>query len=89
MLLDNTRPLPYVDTWNVLTPWERAKTKLAIAADGSYYRFFVDDRQVFARQIDDVPTHTVAVGVTVLANGLRSDAVCQTDQVELRVAPTS
>ncbi|MEA2232688.1 MAG: hypothetical protein QOD83_2504 [Solirubrobacteraceae bacterium] len=89
VLLDETKPLPYVNTWNIVTPSERTKTKLAIVADGNYYRFFVNDREVFARQIDGVPTHTVAVGVTVLANALRADAVCQTDRVELRVADTS
>jgi hypothetical protein len=84
-LESETDVLPYVNTWNVLTPSQRTKTKLAIAADGSDYRFFVNDREVFEREVDDVPTHTVAVGVTVLANGLRSDAVCHTDSVLLKV----
>jgi hypothetical protein len=87
ILLDNTPSLPYVNTWNWLTPSDLHTTTLAIAVNGSYYGFFVDEWQVFAREVDDVPTHTVAVGVTVLANGLRSDAVCQTSDVELRVDP--
>lgn len=86
ILLDETKDLPYVNTWNLITPSERTKTTLAIEANGNYYRFFVNNREVFARQIDEIPTHKMAVGVTVLANGLKSDAVCQTDQVKLKVA---
>lgn len=72
--------------WNVITPSERTTTTLGIEGDSDYYRFFVNNRQVFSRQVDAVPTHQVAVGATVLANGLRSDAVCQFDRVSLKVA---
>jgi hypothetical protein len=85
VLLDETKALPYVNHWNIVKPSERNSITLAIRAEGDAYQFYVNSRQVFARRIDDVPSHTVAVGVTVLANGLKSDAVCQYDDVSLKV----
>ena len=85
VLLDETKALPYVNHWNIIKPSERNSITLGIKAEGDSYQFFVNSRQVFARRIDGVPTHTVAVGVTVLANGLKSDAVCQYDKVSLKV----
>jgi hypothetical protein len=87
VLLDNTSALPYVNQWNIVDPSARTKTTLAIEGDNDFYHFFVNSREVFSRRIDDVPTHIVAVGVTVLANGLKSDAVCQFDHVSLKIAP--
>lgn len=87
LLLDETSGLPYVNRWNVVSPRERTTTTLGVEGDGNYYRFYINDREVFSRRIDTVTTHTVAVGVTVLANGLRSDAVCQFEHVSLRVEP--
>jgi hypothetical protein len=85
LLLDQDDDIPYVGDWNLLSPSSQSHTTLAIQAQGSYYKFFVDGREVFSRQVDDIPRNTVAVGVTVLANGLSSAAVCQYDHVVLRV----
>ena len=87
LLLDQDTDIPYVGDWNILTPSYRTHTTLAIEAHGNYYQFFIDNREVFSRVVNDVPTHNVAVGVTVLANGSRSAAVCEYDQVSLRVHP--
>jgi hypothetical protein len=87
LLLGQDSDIPYVGDWNLITPSEQSHTTLAIEAHGSYYKFFVDNREVFSRQVDDIPRNVVAVGVTVLANGLRSAAVCQYDHVVLRVHP--
>lgn len=86
VLLGETQPLPYVNHWNVINPSERTTSTLGIEGDGNYYRFFVNRREVFARRIDTVRTNVVAVGVTVLANDLKSDAVCEFDKVTLKVA---
>jgi len=86
VLIDETAALPYVNHWNVMDPSERTETTLGVEADGDYYRFYVNSREVFARRVDRVPTHTVAPGVTVLANDLKSEAVCEFADVRLRVA---
>lgn len=85
VLLDETKALPYVNHWNIVKPSERNSITLGIKAERDSYHFYVNSREVFSRRIDGVPTHTVAVGVTVLANGLKSDAVCQYDDVSLKV----
>lgn len=87
LLLGQDSDIPYVGDWNLITPSEQSRTTLAIEARGSYYEFLVDNREVFSRQVDDISRNVVAVGVTVLANGLRSAAVCQYDHVVLRVHP--
>ncbi|MDQ1738584.1 MAG: hypothetical protein QOE53_236 [Pseudonocardiales bacterium] len=87
VLLDETKALPYINHWNLVKPSERNSITLGIKAESDSYQFFVNSRQVFDRRIDGLPTHTVAVGVTVLANGLKSDAVCQYDDVSLKVKP--
>lgn len=86
VVLGETRALPYVNHWNIIRPSERTRTTLAIAGDASDYRFFVNQREVFSRRIDTLRTNVVALGVTVLANDLKSDAVCQFDNVTLKVA---
>lgn len=88
LLLDQDTDIPYVGDWNLLSPSDQSHTTLAIEAQGSYYKFFVDSREVFSRQVDDIPRNVVAVGVTVLANGLSSAAVCQYDHVTLRMDPS-
>ncbi len=88
LLLDQDSDIPYVGTWNLISPSEQSHTTLSIEAQGSRYEFFVDNREVFSRQVDDIPRNVVAVGVTVLANGLRSAAVCQYDHVVFRVHPS-
>jgi hypothetical protein len=86
-LVDDTDPLPYVDTWNLLTPSESTQSTLMIDADGNHYRFFVNNRLVFSRNVPGNPSHTVAVGVTVLANNYPSEALCSYRDVSLKVAP--
>jgi hypothetical protein len=83
----DTPPLPYVNRWNIFEPSQLRTTRMMIEGDGSYYRFFINDREVLGRRIDDVPNHTVAVGVTVLANDLVADAACNYSHVSLWVAP--
>jgi len=83
--LDSTDPLPYVGTWNILTPSERTQSTLMIDAVGDRYRFFVNNRLVFSRVIPGHPTHMVALGVTVLANDYPSEAICSYRDVTLKI----
>ena len=85
--LDETGTLPYVNTWNVITPSEQRYSKLMIHADGNYYEFYVNNRRVFSRRIPGKPIHRVAIGTTVLANDYPSQAVCDFHDVSLKVAP--
>lgn len=53
---------------NLLDPSQRTLSRRRIEADGDAYTFYVNDRRVFSRHIDDSPRHVVVVGVTVVAN---------------------
>jgi hypothetical protein len=86
-LIDDTQILPYAQHWDVMEPSNGDTTTLSIMSQSGFYRFFVNGRQVFARSIDEVTRNTVAVGTTVLANDVVSDAVCEFTHVMLRVGP--
>ncbi|MFI2711859.1 hypothetical protein ACH495_17190 [Micromonospora sp. NPDC018662] len=91
--LDQADDLPYVWHWNIIRQWEGSEVKLAIYFDGTEYHFFVNDRQVFHRRIDDSPPQRVAVGATTLGveagdppgHGEPEDVICHFSHVELRV----
>jgi hypothetical protein len=89
LLLGQDDDIPYYDTWNVLQPSANSETRLAILIEGNFGQFFVDGRRVFERTIDDLPSYTVAIGTTVLANNLQDAANCTFKDVVLRAKPPS
>ncbi len=80
-----TDPLPSVNYWNLLQPWQSQYHELAIRADGNSYRFFVNDRMIYETILTDAPPHRVAIGAVAVAvtNNEATDVLCHFSNVRL------
>lgn len=83
-----SRNLPYVNRFSLPRTWENDQTKLSMLVVGQHYTFYVNDREVFSRDLPEVPNHFVTVAALDPGQpaGTGSDIVCDFDQIDVRHA---